>query len=358
MAPLRVTIFGAGRLGTALAAMLAPRPEFSVDVVDPSEDAIDRLAARELSVTTRLVRHHAELSAVLANTDVTVATVPETARGQVVEAAARAGTHYLDFSPSCGPIREQLATLADTRTVLSGCGVSPGFIDNVVHNLLKDFAPVSDLTIRVGSIPRFPANRLGYGQIWNIDGLIDEYTRPSAAIRDGQPVMLDPLGDYERIIIDGIPYEGFTTAGGLEDLNWLAASGLRNVTFKTLRHPGHLDYMRFLLDDLALRSRRDMLKNLLLNGLPMVEDDVLLLAVTARGVRGNQIAEKTVCHRFTPSRIAGPFNALTGVAAGYAATLLLMVAKGEIAPHGFVQHRQIETERVLLETFLKGLQSN
>lgn len=356
MTTLRVTIFGAGRLGIALAAMLAPQPEFDVEVIDHSEEALDRLMARELAVTTRLVRHYEKLPAMLANREVTVSAVPAAARKQVADAAAMAGTHYLDFSPICGQVRDRLEELAKTRAVLGGCGVSPGFIDNMVHSLIRNFAPVIDLTIRVGSIPRFPTNRLGYGQIWNVDGLIEEYTQPSAAIRDRQPVTLEPLGEYERIIIDGVAYEGFTTAGGLEDLDWLVASGLRNVTFKTLRYPGHLEYMRFLLDDLGLQARRDMLRNLLLNGLPTVEDDVLLLVVTARGMRGSQMAEKTICQRFAPNQNAGPFNALTGVAAGYAATLLLMLANGEIAPHGFIPHRQVNMERLLSDRFCASFQ--
>ncbi|MGX5667978.1 saccharopine dehydrogenase family protein [Rhizobium daejeonense] len=358
MAPLRMAIVGAGRLGTALAAMMAGTTEFSIEVIDHSEDALERLAKRERSVRTRLVRQREDLAGALANMDVTVAAVPDTARAYVAEAAVKAGTHYLDFAPARGRIRESLTALSHTRAVFAGCGVSPGLIDNMANNLLKSFGPASDLIIRVGSIPRFPTNRLGYGQIWNIDGLIDEYTKPCNAIRDSRTVSIEPLGDYERINVDGTTYEAFTTAGGTDDLDWLAPTNPRNVTFKTLRYPGHLEYMRFLLDDLGLRARRDMLRNLLLNGLPVVEDDVLLLILTVRGLLDGRLVEKTTCHRFVPAGSTGPCNALTGVAVGYAATLLSMLAKGAVAPNGMVPHQLIDTQHLLSQQFLFPLQQN
>lgn len=78
----------------------------------------------------------------------------------------------------------------------------------------------------------------------------------------------------------------FTTSGGLQNVESFRRCGVRNVTFKTLRYPGHLDYMRFLLEDLGLNARRNMLKSLLLNGLRMIDDDLLVIFVTAVGERG------------------------------------------------------------------------
>lgn len=355
MARLRISIVGAGRLGTALAALLAGQDEFTVDVIDPSEDALDRFDQRQLPIRAHLLRHREDLPAMLAKADVTVAAVPEAALDQVAAAAGAAGTHFLDFSPAKAHAQSRLRELSRERAVFSGCGVSPGIIDNVACGLVHEFSPITDLTIRVGSIPRFPTNRLGYGQIWNVDGLIDEYTRPCAAIRDGRQVMIEPLEAYERIVMDGVGYECFTTAGGLEDLEALTAAAPRNVVFKTLRYPGHLEYMRFLLDDLGLRGRRDMLRSLLLNGLPVIQDDLLLLVVTARGERNSQMAERTISHRFVPNPKIAPFNALTTVAAGYAATLLLLFARGEIADAGLVPHQRIETNRLFSERFLCSL---
>lgn len=355
MTPLKVSIFGAGKVGTALASTLARHPQFAVDVIDCADDAIDRLRALKLPVGIRSYRHRDQLPALLADSAVTVAAVPEHTVPEIALAATQAGTHYLDFSPARARTREILTPLVGKRAVMTGCGVSPGIIDNVTSGLLGSFSPVNDLTIRVGSIPRFPTNRLGYGQIWNVDSLIDEYTRPSAAIRDGQAVNLAALEGYEEIRIDGVTYEAFVTSGGLDNLTILAEAGPRNITFKTLRYPGHLHHMRFLLDDLGLRNRRDMLRSLLMNALPEIADDLLLLAVTVRGVKQHKASEQTIVYRFQAGNCAGPSNALNSVAAGYAASILSLLQSGKIASNGFVEHHRFGTSELMASDFLRPL---
>ncbi|AHK46485.1 MULTISPECIES: saccharopine dehydrogenase C-terminal domain-containing protein [unclassified Ensifer] len=355
MPKMKVTIVGAGNIGSALASILAGPEEFSIQVLDRSEEALDRLEDLNIAAELRTYTHDEELQKILSDQDVAVAAVPQSIVPQIATAAARSDTHYLDFVCATPETLSILAPLAEHRAVFTGCGVSPGIIGNVAYGLLEAFAPVTDLTIRVGAIPKVSTNRIGYGQIWNVDGLIDEYTQPSAAVRDGKAVMLSPLENYGHLSIDGVRYEEFVTSGGLADLSIFGDPGPKNVTFKTIRYPGHLDYMRFLLDDLGLRNRRDALRSLLYNGLPIVKDDVLLLVVTASGYQRQRPIERTVCHRFSPIPVSGRLNALTSVATGYAATLLAMLYRGEIPPVGFVPHHAINTETLLSSPFLKPL---
>ncbi|MBU4531943.1 MAG: saccharopine dehydrogenase NADP-binding domain-containing protein [Hoeflea sp.] len=352
---LKVTIVGAGNIGTALAVTLAQSEEFCVQVIDRSEDALDRLRSLNLTADLRNISHADDLQKSLSNQDVVVAAVPARALDEIAQAAARANIHYLDFTGMTPQSMEMLAPLAAQRAVFKGCGVSPGLITNVAYGLAINYAPVSDLIIRVGAIPRYPSNRLGYGQIWNVDGLIDEYTLPSTAIRNGQQTSLSPLEEYGQLMIDGVAYEEFITSGGIEDLSVFSGLARNTVTFKTIRYPGHLNYIRFLLDDLGLRNRRDMLRSLLYNALPVIEDDVLILAVTVRGNRGHQPTERTVCHRFSPNKTVGPFNALTSVATAYAASLLSMLNREEIEARGFVPHHKVDVETLLGGAFLRPL---
>lgn len=355
MKKLKVSIFGAGEIGSALAMALSASDDFAVQVIDRSEDALDRLRSMNVRAVLRTFGHSEDLPGLLSGQEVAVAAVPVGAINEIARAAAQTNVHYLDFSCAGPQTRAILAPLSEHRAVFNGCGVSPGLIGNVACRLLDAFTPVTDLIIRVGAIPRYPTNRLGYGQIWNVDGLIDEYTRPSAAIRDGRDVSLTALEGYGQLSVDGVTYEEFVTSGGIEDLSIFSGLAPKNVTFKTIRYPGHLDYMRFLLDDLGLRTRRDMLRSLLFNGLPVIEDDILLLVVTARGLRGRQPTERTVCHRFSPNRQLGPFNALISVATGYAASLLSMLHHGKIAAKGSIAHHRIDTEALLSGPFLKPL---
>ncbi|MDI6837587.1 MAG: saccharopine dehydrogenase NADP-binding domain-containing protein [Rhizobiaceae bacterium] len=355
MGDFRITIIGAGNVGSALAACLATSGGFDVHVVDPSEQALDRLQELGLPVRLHHLGPHEPLANRLKQSDVTVAAVPERAIPAVARAAASAKTHFLDFSPPHAETRQALEPLAGERIVLNGCGVSPGLVENIASGLLARYAPVCDLTIRVGSVPRFPTNRLGYGQIWDIDGLIDEYTAPCEALRNGEHVLLAPLEGKEHVVLDGVTYEGFTTSRGLKDLAMFRAAGVGDVTFKTLRYPGHLDHMQFLLDDLGLRTRRDMLRSLLLNGLPIVEEDELVMFLTARSARGARKLEASSSYRFRPSATLGPFNAITSVAAGYAAGLLSLLRDGDLGGSGFVAHHAVSHAGVLENPYFSPL---
>ena len=356
MGEFRVTIFGAGNLGSALAAHLTRGPGgFAVEILDPSEQALDKLRDLNLPVVLRLLPREDAIVPVLKQSDVVVAAAPEWALPAIARAAASAGSHYLDFSPPRAATAQILAPLAHGRIVLNGCGVSPGLVGNVARSLLARCAPVGDLSIRVGAVPRYPTNRLGYGQIWDIDGLIDEYTQPCEALRDGEVASLAPLESLEHVAIDGVTYEAFTTSRGLAELEMFRAAGLRNVTFKTLRYPGHLDHMKFLLDDLGLRGRRDMLRSLLLNGLPIVDDDVLILLLTARGDRGARKVETSASYRFRRDATLGPFNTMTSVAAGYAAALLARLKDGALGESGFVAHHDIAIDALLRDRYLASM---
>lgn len=355
MSTFKISIIGAGEIGTALARTLSSSGAFSVQVIDRSEEALGRLQSMETGASIKILRSVDDLVGHLLGQDVVIAAVPEPGVIDVARAAATAGVHYLDFNCPRPEIQAILDPLSEQRAVLTGCGVSPGLIGNVTCGLLQSFSPVTDVTMRVGAIPRYPTNRLGYGQIWNVDGLIDEYTRPSAAIRDGKPVLLTPLEEHGQLSIDGVSYEEFITSGGVEALSIFSHAAPKNLTFKTIRYPGHLDYIRFMFDDLNLRNRRDMLRSLLYNGLPVIEDDILLLVVTARGYRGRLPTERTQCYRFVPNRKLGPFNALISSATGYAAALLSMLSCGKITPKGHVAHHLVDTDELLASPFLKPL---
>jgi saccharopine dehydrogenase-like NADP-dependent oxidoreductase len=346
----KITIFGAGPIGRALAGALVSVGGFDICLVDQTDELLDPVRALGLPVTLCVPT---ERESDLAGRDLAVAAVPDHAVASVAARAAQAGVHYLDFSRVTPAVLKVLEPLAANRAVLTGCGASPGLVEALTADLIKSFPQVSDLVIRVGALPRFPANRLGYSRIWNIDGLIDEYLLPSAAIRGGKHVTLPSLEDYEQFTIAGVKYEAFMTSGGIGDLDRMPAS-LQNVTFKTIRYPGHLDYMRLLIDDLHLRSRPYALKMLLNDGLPVTEDDVVLMFITARGTQNGQTVERSTFKSLCPALQANRFNALTRVAVGYAACLLDLLRQGALPERGFIDHRQIAVGPALKSPYLSS----
>jgi saccharopine dehydrogenase-like NADP-dependent oxidoreductase len=201
----------------------------------------------------------------------------------------------------------------------------------VANDLAQRLDPGCDLDLRVGAIPAKRTNRLGYGLIWSLDGLIDEYTAPCAAIVEGKQTTLPALSGRIEFEAGGVAYEAFLTAGSIDALAALVGSRVSNLAFRTIRYPGHLDYMQFLLDDLGLRARRDLLATLLRNGLPAAEPDAVVIHVRASGTRDGRASEELFSCRIEPQTSAGEHGALSLASAAHACALIERLRAGALA---------------------------
>ena len=123
--------------------------------------------------------------------------------------------------------------------------------------------------MRVGALPKFPSNALNYNLTWTTDGVINEYCEPCEAIVNDQLRETQPLEELEEFSLDGMLYEAFNTSGGLGTLCETLEGKVRNLNYRTIRYPGHAAIMKALLNDLRLRDRRDLLKDILENSVPV-----------------------------------------------------------------------------------------
>ena len=66
------------------------------------------------------------------------------------------------------------------------------------------------------------------------------------------------LPRVERLTVDGVEYEAFNTSGGVATMAETFAGRVQELNYKTLRYPGHRDLMKFLLVDLNLAPRQEL----------------------------------------------------------------------------------------------------
>lgn len=316
--PLQVAIVGAGNVGLALARMLKATGEYDVRAGDCTEEACAAAAAQGVDTRHLDASSVSQLSAFLSGADVAVAAVPDRLVARVMQAALESGCHYLDFSTP-----DRRLTEADTERVMPGCGVSPGLADLMVAALAAEAEGPIDIELAVGAIPARRTNRLGYSLIWNLDGLYSEYTSPCEAIENFEAVTIPPLSRLSAISLGGTDYEAFCTAGMIGSVRRFTGKNIRSLLCRTIRYPGHLDYMLLLLDDLGLRQRRDMLRTLLQNGLGEAEKDIVLLHASSRGAGGEDV-ERTITIRIEDSPSLG--SALAVGSAAHAAFLIDRIA--------------------------------
>lgn len=351
----RVVVVGAGRMGQAVARLLASDARFSVVLADPVEQAlaaasIDGVERVGVSGTDKpsLARVLSGASAVICAANASV--VPE-----VAHVARETGCHYIDLceSPDAAAAVARIAQGASTGFA-PGCGLAPGYISALLADVLAESGPDTEVSVFVGVLPALHTNRLGYGNIWGLDGLISEYTAPCLALRDGQVTRLAPLSELETVQISGETFEAFTTAGSLDELVTANAGRIKSLVFKTLRYPGHLDHMLFLMDDLGLRHRLYQLRSLLLNGLPRIENDVMILRVVTRDGSAAPITRHQQTIKACPTD-GGWQSAISRSTAAHVAAVTDLLCSG-LAPHaGLLQHDSLTQMRLQASPFMSLL---
>lgn len=360
----KVLVVGAGRLGSAIIRRLLVSEGYAVSIADPHRDTLQRY--REMGVEGIELcgtQYLPILKNAMQSFSAVICAAPDFVAIDVARAALECGCHYLDASENPAT-RSQIAALAvgACSAFVPGCGLAPGYVSSLAAEVLREAGPGAELTVYVGALPRSRINRLGYGNMWGIDGLMTEYTSPCRAIRDGQIVDLLPLSELEDFQFKGMMFEAFTTAGTLDDLVQSNAGRVNCLAFKTIRYPGHLDYMKLLIDDLGLGARTSMLKSLLLNGLPKVDADQLMVCVESRALADSAApTEQRAVRRhelhFTSSELAGgqSESSVAGVSADHVCSVMDLLCGEKLPGRGLLSHSEISLSTLSQSVFFQPL---
>ncbi|MGH7016451.1 MAG: saccharopine dehydrogenase family protein, partial [Caulobacteraceae bacterium] len=184
------------------------------------------------------------------------------------------------------------------------------------------------------------------------DGVINEYCEPCEAIVDGELRSTRALEEAETFSLDGVAYEAFNTSGGLGTLCESLQGKVRNLNYRTIRYPGHAAIMKALLNDLRLRDRRDLLKDILENAVPSTLQDVVVIFVTVSGLRDGHLLQETWADKIYARDIgSGPMSAIQITTASAACAVLDLLAAGAIRSRGFVRQEEIALADFLANRF-------
>ena len=349
-----IVVVGAGKIGAMIAELLVGCGDYAVTVIDRSEAQLSRLDAK-LPVTKIAadISDAAMLRRILTGQFAVLSAAPYHATRFIAEAAKAAGAHYLDLTEDVASTRvvKQLAAGASTAFIPQ-CGLAPGFITIVASDLASHFDQLQDVRMRVGALPKFPSNALNYNLTWSTDGVINEYCEPCEAIVNGQLRETQPLEECEEFSLDGVLYEAFNTSGGLGTLCETLEGKVRNLNYRTIRYPGHAAIMKALLNDLRLRDRRELLKDILENAVPITLQDVVIIFVTVSGLRAGQLVQETYANKI----YAAPFNgrihsAIQITTASAICAVLDMLSAGALPQSGLIKQEEIALRPFLANRF-------
>jgi saccharopine dehydrogenase-like NADP-dependent oxidoreductase len=355
----RVALLGAGHIGQTIARLLGDSGDYQVTVFDKNPAALARIAGRNVSTRVTDTENGAALLAALhaapggGRHDTVVNALPYHLAVATASVAREAGCHYFDLTEDVAATREIKRLAAGAATAfMPQCGLAPGFIGIVAHHLAQGFDTLHDVKMRVGALPAFPTNALKYNLTWSVDGLINEYCHPCEAIRDGRRLDLLALEGLEHFSLDGTEYEAFNTSGGLGTLCETLEGRVRTLDYKSVRYPGHQALMKMLLEDLQLKDDPQTLKDILRKSVPGTMQDVVLVFVTASGLRAGQLVQEVFARKIFADRSeCAPLSAIQITTAAGICAAVDLLHTGALPASGFIRQEQVELPAFLANRF-------
>jgi saccharopine dehydrogenase-like NADP-dependent oxidoreductase len=351
----KLLILGAGKIGGAIVDMLAATGDYDIAVADQDANFLALIPEQKARRAQIDVSDQGALAKVMRDREVVVSALPFFLNPAVAKLAGEAGAHYFDLTEDVATTRAVRA-LAETNRVayVPQCGLAPGFISIVAYDLAKKFDKLRTVHMRVGALPQFPVNALKYNLTWSTDGLINEYCNPCEAIHESKMAEVLPLEGLEQFSLDGIDYEAFNTSGGLGTLCETLDGKVDSLNYKTVRYPGHREVIKMLLEDLRLRDRRGLLKDILETAIPITHQDVVLIFVTVSGWRENRLTQETYAKKIYAHEIDGKLMSAIQIttAAGICAMVDLHGA-GKLPAKGFVRQEDANLADFLANRFGK-----
>ncbi len=349
-----VALVGGGKIGEMICDLLISSGDYNVTLIDASADQLAKFPDHAALKKTQLdVTDVDALARTLKDHFAVMSACPYFLTEFIVKAAVKAGVNYLDLTEdvrSTKMVRE-LSKKADIAFIPQ-CGLAPGFISIVANDIAKDFDTLDTVRLRVGALPKFPTNSLTYNLTWSTDGVINEYCEPCETIMHGERNVVPALTQREEFSLDGILYESFNTSGGLGSLADTFKGKVRNLSYQTIRYPGHCAIMKTLLHDLRLGERRDVLKDVLEHAVPATMQDVVLIFVTVSGTREGRLLQETYANKVYGQVIDGKERAAIQITTAAAiCTMLDLLREGKLPNKGFVRQEQVKLEDFLANRF-------
>jgi lysine 6-dehydrogenase len=241
----KMIVLGAGMVGSAMAIDLASKHE--VTLTDFREEPLKKAQQKcsSLNIKQLDVRDKELLRSMVEPFDLVICAVPGFLGFETIREVITAGKNLIDisfFPENC----LELDSLAKEKgvTAIVDCGVAPG-MGNLILGRYNEILKITHFECLVGGLPKARKWPFCYKAPFSPIDVIEEYTRPARYVENGRIITREPLTDCELVEFDGI--------GTLESFN---SDGLRSILFtmshipnmkeKTMRYPGHVEYVRVL----------------------------------------------------------------------------------------------------------------
>ena len=329
----KIAIVGSGNIGWALKQLLKKDFEINQGDIEDGFDALDISQVKDF----------------LKGNDAVISAGPFKVNKNIAKIAAEQGIAYFDLTEDV-ETTDFIKNLNSKNILMPQCGLAPGAINICAASMMKDFDSVNEVLMRVGALPRFTTNEMSYYLSWSTNGLINEYCNEADAIYEGKSVKLMPLEGIEKIVIEGESFEAFNTSGGCATMCETYENQVENLSYKTIRYPGHVNHMKFLFNDLHLKKNREVLEKLFDKEVPRTKNDVIIFFVKVIGMIDGVLQEKTYLRKIYGN---DKLSAIQLTSASGVCSVLKMYLDGKMKGNGFVKQESLSWQDFLDNDFGK-----
>lgn len=333
-----IIVLGAGMVGRTIAIDLTNKhnvtlADFSQEALQSSKNKCNLLTTLELDVTQK-----EKLKQTLQPFDFVVCAVPGFLGFETLKAIIEAKKNVVDISffPENSLELNDLAK-RNNVTAIVDCGVAPG-MDNLILGYYNEKLKLTDFECLVGGLPKVKKWPFNYKAPFSPIDVIEEYTRPARYVENGNVVVKDALTDVELVEFENIGTLESFNSDGLRSIIYTMPH-IKNMKEKTLRYPGHVEYIKVLKESGFFNEKTininglevsplDFTSKILFNEwkLGETENELTVMRVTVKGKNKNGAIEEitynlldTYCEETKTSSMAR----CTGYTAAAATNLFL-----------------------------------
>jgi lysine 6-dehydrogenase len=241
----QIIVLGAGMVGSAIAFDLVSRHKITVADRDIERLTYVRSKCPGIETLETDVSDDKKFQSILKDYELIVSAVPGSIGFETLRNIIHAGKNAVDisfFPENCLDLDK--SAKEKNVTLFVDCGVAPG-LDNMILGHYDEKLALTDFECLVGGLPEIRKWPFYYKAPFSPADVIEEYTRPARYIDNGKLVTIEPLTDCELVDFANIgTLESFTT-DGLRSIIFTLPH-ITNMKEKTLRDPGHAEYIRVL----------------------------------------------------------------------------------------------------------------
>lgn len=241
----KIIVLGSGMVGSAMAIDMASRHR--VIITDIDQRALEKakqkcasLETQQLDVTDKNL-----LQKAIKPYDLVICAVPGFLGFETVNKIIEAGKNLVDISffPENSLDLDGLAKRKKVTAIVD-CGVAPG-MNNLIVGYYNEKMKINSTECLVGGLPKEKKWPFSYKAPFSPVDVIEEYTRPARFVENGKIVIKEALTDCESVEFEKIgTLEAFNSDGLRTMIDTLP--DIPNMKEKTLRYPGHVEYIKVL----------------------------------------------------------------------------------------------------------------